>query len=147
MPTAHAKETPTLKECNQCGKCCIHYSDGGLSASAQDIAGWETFNPEIAAYVVDGKIWMDPASGKQLARCPWLEELPFTDGAEPIKYGCSIYHDRPEDCRHYPTSVTEMIRDECEMIEIQDLDSQKQAQISLDKLMADSRPPLSPDKQ
>ncbi|HCX26778.1 MAG TPA: zinc/iron-chelating domain-containing protein, partial [Cellvibrionales bacterium] len=22
-----------MKECNQCGKCCIHYSDGGLSAT------------------------------------------------------------------------------------------------------------------
>lgn len=86
---------------------------------------------------------MDPATGKQLNRCPWLEELPSRDGAESVKYGCSIYHDRPEDCRHYPTSIVEMIRDECEMIEVQDLDAPKQAQIALDKLMADSRPPLS----
>ncbi|HHJ18661.1 MAG TPA: YkgJ family cysteine cluster protein, partial [Gammaproteobacteria bacterium] len=26
-----------MKECNQCGKCCIKYSDGGLSASSSEI--------------------------------------------------------------------------------------------------------------
>lgn len=132
-----------MKQCNQCGKCCIQYGDGGLSASAEEIQNWETFSPAIAEYVVDGQIWMDPVSGKQLTRCPWLEELPIKPGAGSVKYGCRIYHDRPEDCRHYPTSIAEMVRDGCEMIEVQDLDSPKQAQISLDYLMADSRPSLS----
>ncbi len=27
-----------MKACNQCGKCCIHYSDGGLSATTGDDA-------------------------------------------------------------------------------------------------------------
>ena len=132
-----------MKECNQCGKCCIQYGDGGLSASKEDIQRWETFNPAIAKYVVDGEIWMDPASGKQLARCPWLEELPGEPGAVSAKYGCRIYDDRPEDCRHYPTSIAEMVRDDCEMIEVRDLDAPRQAQKKLDLMMADSRPPLS----
>ena len=132
-----------MKECNQCGKCCIHYSDGGLSATAEEIEAWETFNPAIAEYVVNGKIWMDPETGQQLARCPWLEELPQKTGAVSITYGCRIYQDRPEDCRHYPTSISEMLRDGCEMIEVRDLDSPEQAQVALDNIMADSRPPLS----
>lgn len=132
-----------MKDCNQCGKCCIHYSDGGLSATAEDIANWEVFNPAILQYVFEGKIWMDPASGEQLSRCPWLQKLPSSTESAQVKYGCTIYDDRPEDCRHYPTHISEMIRDECEMLELKDLETPKKAQTELDKLMADSRPPLS----
>jgi Fe-S-cluster containining protein len=132
-----------MKECNQCGKCCIRYGDGGLSATAEEIEGWEIFNPAIAEYVVDGKIWMDPDSGKQLTRCPWLEALPPGPDPGPMKYGCRIYHDRPEECRHYPVSIAEMVRDGCEMIELRDLDAPDQAQVVLDQMMADSRPPLA----
>ena len=132
-----------MKECNQCGKCCIHYGDGGLSATAQEVEAWEIFNPAIAEYVANGKIWTDPLTGEQLARCPWLEVLPKSTELEPIKYGCRIYNDRPEDCRHYPVSIADMVRDECEMIEVHDLESPSVAQKQLDRLMADSRPPLS----
>ncbi|MFT7288118.1 MAG: Fe-S-cluster containining protein [Halieaceae bacterium] len=132
-----------MKECNQCGKCCIAYSDGGLSATPADIEGWETFNPDIAEYVANGKIWMDPSSGLQLTRCPWLEELPARMGSAAVMYGCRIYADRPEDCRHYPTSVAEMARDGCEMLELRDLDAPEKAQTALDRIMADSRPPYS----
>ncbi len=132
-----------MKECNQCGKCCIHYSEGGLSATAQEIEHWEIFSPAIVQYVVDGNIWMDPVSGEQLTRCPWLEELTTSLDSGQVRYACRIYHDRPEDCRHYPVSISEMVRDGCEMIEVRDLDAPEQAQIALDRLMADSRPPLS----
>lgn len=131
-----------MKDCNQCGKCCLQYSDGGLSATAEEIDGWEIFNPAIAEYVVDGKIWMDPATGEQLTRCPWLEVLPDLPGAGVVKYGCRIYHDRPRDCRHYPVSIADMVRDDCEMTEVSDLQAPGKAQIALDQLMADSRPPL-----
>jgi Fe-S-cluster containining protein len=130
-----------MKECTQCGKCCLLYGDGGLSASAEDIEAWETFNPDIAEYVVDGKIWMDPDTGKQLTYCPWLELLPADSSSGSDKYGCSIYQDRPEDCRHYPTSIAEMVRDGCEMIEVRDLDAPEKAQRKLDQLMSGSRPP------
>jgi Fe-S-cluster containining protein len=132
-----------MNECNQCGKCCIHYSDGGLSASTEEIEQWELFNPAIAEYVANGKIWMDPVTGEQLAHCPWLEVLPKNSDSEPVKYGCRIYNDRPEDCRHYPVLIADMVRDGCEMIELRDLDAPELAQKTLDELMADSRPPLS----
>lgn len=69
--------------------------------------------------------------------CPWLEKLPGED-----KYTCQIYFDRPDECKHYPVTVEEMIRDECEMLEPHDLRDLKQAQKKLDLLMSDSRPPL-----
>lgn len=79
---------------------------------------------------------MDPDSGEQLARCPWLRELP---GQE--KYICDIYFERPGDCRYYPVTIEQMITDECEMLEPHDLVNPRRAQKTLDKLMADSRPP------
>jgi Fe-S-cluster containining protein len=125
-----------MKECNQCGKCCTRYGGGGLSASATEIAWWETFRPKIFDYVSGGEIWVSPVTGKQMKRCPWLRKLPNQN-----KYICRIYHDRPDDCRHYPVNIEEMARDECEMLEVKDLARPKQAQQALDDLMADSRPP------
>ena len=126
-----------MKDCNQCGKCCIKYSNGGLTASKSEMELWEVFRPHISEYVRDGKLWMDPATGEQITLCPWLRKEPNKE-----IYTCDIYFDRPEDCRHYPTSIEEMVNDECEMIEVLDLKNPKKAQITLDKLMADSRPPL-----
>lgn len=72
-----------------------------------------------------------------MLRCPWLRKLPNRD-----KYICRIYNDRPEDCKQYPVSIEEMVRDECEMLDLRDLHNPKKAQRELDLLMADSRPPL-----
>ncbi|EHV9686579.1 YkgJ family cysteine cluster protein [Vibrio parahaemolyticus] len=127
-----------MKDCNQCGKCCIKYGDGDLAATQEEIVLWELFNPDIFEYVKDGKIWFDPETRKQLHRCPFLELAPKTE--EKDKYTCSIYLDRPEDCRHYPSLINEMVRDECEMIEVVDLVNPKKAQKQLDKLMSSSRP-------
>ncbi len=78
---------------------------------------------------------MHPTTGQQLTRCPWLVELPAQ------KWGCSIYHDRPEDCRHYPVDIPQMVKDQCEMLELKDLSDQVKAQKRLDHLMTESRPP------
>ena len=59
---------------------------------------------------------MDPDSGEQIELCPWLRREP-----EKLQYTCAIYFDRPEDCRVYPATVSDMIKDDCEMIEPQDL--------------------------
>ena len=123
-----------MKPCNQCGKCCIKYSDGGLSATKEESELWETFRPDISEYVRKGEIWFDPKTSKALVLCPWLRKEPNSH-----KYTCDIYHDRPEDCRHYPTHINEMVRDECEMIEPRDLANPQQAQKRLDVLMLDSR--------
>jgi hypothetical protein len=147
-----------MKDCNQCGKCCIKYGNGGLSASASEVEFWETFRPNIYEYVDEGNIWVSPDTGKQLERCPWLRQVPSSDKngqdktsqdkssrykACHIKYTCYIYNDRPDDCKHYPVTVQQMVADECEMIELRDLDNPKQAQTALDKLMIDSRPSFS----
>lgn len=124
-----------MKECNQCGKCCVKYSDGGLSASASEIEYWAVFRPEIHRYVKGGGIWMSPDTGKQLALCPWLRQAP-----NQIKYTCDIYGDCPSDCKYYPVTIEQMINDECEMLESHDLINLRQAQKTLDKMMADSRP-------
>ena len=124
-----------MKECNQCGKCCTKYSDGGLSATADEIEFWEIFRPKISDYVSDGRIWMNPGTGKQLELCPWLRKTPGQK-----KYTCDIYNDRPDDCKHYPITLDQMVTDECEMLDAQDLANPKQAQKLLDILMAESWP-------
>jgi Fe-S-cluster containining protein len=127
-----------LRDCNQCGKCCINYGGGGgLSASPEEIDWWETARPDIARYVRDGRIWASPETGEILDRCPWLEKLPGD-----TKYTCSIYFDRPGDCRYYPVDIAQMVSDDCEMLQPQDLKDFRQAQKKLDFLMSDSRPPL-----
>ena len=122
-----------MKNCNQCGKCCIKYSNGGLSASEDEIQHWDIFNPEVYDFVNNGKIWMNPLTGEQLEICPWLKK-------EKNIYTCDIYFDRPNDCKYYPVTIEQMINDECEMIEERDLEKPEQAQKKLNKLMADSRP-------
>ena len=97
---------------------------------------WENHRPDIFSYVSDGKIWTSPVTGKQMLRCPWLRKLPNQN-----KYICRIYYDRPDDCKHYPVNIDQMVRDECEMLEARDLPNPKQAQRTLDNLLADSRPP------
>jgi len=124
-----------MKDCNQCGKCCVNYSDGGLSVTAVEIEYWEVFRPNISRYVSEGKIWINPATGKQMERCPWLKQLPNQE-----KYICDIYYDRPDDCKYYPVTIEQMIKDECEMLDDKDLANVKQAQKKLDDLMIDSRP-------
>ena len=126
-----------MKDCNQCGKCCTLYGGGDLSASSTDIESWETDRPDVHRYVRGGEIWISPVTGKRMLRCPWLRKVPNQE-----KYLCRIYADRPEDCRHYPARIDEMIRDGCEMLEPRDLRDPKQAQRALDRLMSDSRPPV-----
>lgn len=123
-----------MKECNQCGKCCIKYGNGGLSVSASQLDHWDNCKPEIVKYVNEGNIWMDPDTGKQIELCPWLRKVPGKN-----KYTCDIYYDRPDDCKFYPSTINEMVMDECEMLEDKDLANQKRAQRELDEIMVDSR--------
>jgi len=80
---------------------------------------------------------MSPDTGKQIKLCPWLRKLPNQN-----KYICDIYYNRPDDCKYYPVTIDQMVMDECEMLEVQDMDKPKQAQKTLNKLLADSRPPF-----
>jgi Fe-S-cluster containining protein len=123
-----------MKECTQCGKCCTKYSDGGLSATDNEIDMWQLFRPDIAEYVRNGLIWMSPENGKQLALCPFLRKT-----SNDI-YTCDIYFDRPDDCKSYPVTIQQMLNDDCEMLEETDKVQPVKAQHALDQLMADSRP-------
>lgn len=129
-----------MKECNQCGKCCTKYGGGDLDATQEEIALWELFNPDIFAFVKNNQIWHDPQTGAKLDRCPFLEVVPKVSPQDTNKYTCSIYLDRPEDCRLYPSLISEMLRDECEMLEQHDLTNHKKAQTKLDIIMLGSRP-------
>ena len=124
-----------MKPCNQCGRCCTKYSNGGLSATSDEIEYWQTFRPTIAKFAAFGEIWIDPSTGQQFEICPWLRKA-----VDAELYTCDIYHDRPDDCRVYPTSVDQMILDDCEMIEQKDRDNRKQAQAALAVIMSDSWP-------
>ncbi len=139
-----------MKECNSCGKCCIKYSNGALSATAHEVEYWEVFRPDIAKFIDNGKIWFDPETGKNIELCPWLTVVSgeishgvnddSSKAIEPLRVTCDIYHDRPEDCQIYPVTIAEMIKDGCEMLEPKDFKNPAQAQKDLDILMADSRP-------
>lgn len=124
-----------MKECNQCGKCCIKYGGGDLATTTEEIDLWEQFHPEIFKYVKNDQIWFDPETNVRLKQCPFLEITSQKTRHSPIKYSCSIYSNRPEDCRSYPALISEMIRDECEMIEAGDLLNLKDAKIRLDAIM------------
>jgi len=121
-----------MKACNACGKCCVKYSNGQLSASSEDIELWESLRPDIAEYVRDGKIWFDPQTGDLIELCPWLKK---ESGSK--RFLCDIYFDRPEDCRVYPATVSDMLKDECEMLEPKDLQDLKYAQKVLEDSFSD----------
>lgn len=118
-----------MKACNACGKCCIKYGNGQLSASEEDLSLWDSLRPEIAAYTKKGDIWFDPNTGAKLNFCPWLKPVEGSSA-----YHCDIYYDRPEDCRIYPATVADMVKDDCEMIEAGDLKDLKNAEITLSQI-------------
>jgi len=126
-----------MKNCNSCGKCCETVGNGGLSASSEEIDWWDTHRPDIARYAQDGRIWVNPDTGEYLDHCPWLKRS--IDGT---RTSCDIYHDRPQECRHYPIDIEQMVRHDCEMLERRDLVDIKRAQKNLDVLMTGSRPPV-----
>jgi Fe-S-cluster containining protein len=96
-------------QCRQCGQCCIRLS-GAFSACATeaDIERWEAAGREdILAWVDpivlgDGRvydIWVNPDTGEDVSRCPWLRKVRGTE-----RYRCRIHDLKPEHCRHYPRS-------------------------------------------
>lgn len=123
----------SMKDCNGCGKCCIKYSNGQLSAEKHEIENWEEARPDIFQYTHNGKIWVDPKSKEPLQLCPFLNKQDNSS-----IYTCDIYFDRPNDCRYYPSTLQEMIADECEMIEKKDVQNPAHAQQALELIMSDS---------
>ena len=44
-----------MKDCNQCGKCCIKYGDGGIEASDEDIEmhGLDIYKSPTVDFICD----------------------------------------------------------------------------------------------
>lgn len=96
--------------CKQCGHCCLNLSGAySTSVSEEDIRLWEGEGREdILEWVVpipigEGQmiydIWLNPTTGEEVSRCPWLRKLPNKD-----KYICRIHDVKPAHCRNYPHS-------------------------------------------
>jgi Fe-S-cluster containining protein len=96
--------------CKQCGHCCMHLSGAiDVCATEEDIRRWQENNrDDILAWVdiiyLGGEdrvydIWINPRTGEDVSRCPWLRKLPGKN-----KYICRIHEMKPEHCRNYPLS-------------------------------------------
>ncbi len=96
--------------CKQCGHCCLNLNDAfATTVSEDDILLWESKGRHDILEWVDViplgddeavyDIWINPETGEDVARCPWLRKLPNKD-----KYICRIHDVKPAHCREYPHS-------------------------------------------
>jgi Fe-S-cluster containining protein len=97
-------------KCKQCGHCCLYLEAAHTTVSATDNGLWELEGREDILEWTDpicddsGKvlaydIWIDPKTGEDVVRCPWLRKNP-----EKEEYICRIYDVKPRFCREYPES-------------------------------------------
>jgi len=103
------KSKPDTFKCKQCGNCCLNLRDAFAScafeadvrrweeAGRADILQWVAPIPVGDTYVCD--IWVDPKTGEDVTRCPWLRKVRGSD-----KYTCRIHDLKPDLCRRYPIS-------------------------------------------
>ena len=104
-----------MKDCNQCGKCCINYPYGLGCATDADLARLEAAGrDDVLAWIPKTvpDYWISPITGNEADRCPWLRKMPNQQ-----KYKCLIYDVRPDVCRIYPVDIEQMLKDKCEMLE------------------------------
>jgi len=94
--------------CRRCGRCCLTLVDAYRGCvSDADLERWrQQGRDDLLAWVVTLELgpgnrlhtaWVDPASGDDVERCPWLHEL--ADGSG---YFCGIDAVKPDHCRDYP---------------------------------------------
>lgn len=86
--------------CKQCGHCCLNLRDvrQWQEHDREDVLAWVgpvSAGDEVLAY----DIWISPATGDDVARCPWLRKLPGKN-----RYICRIHEMKPSHCREYPHS-------------------------------------------
>jgi uncharacterized protein len=106
-----------VRPCNGCGKCCEKYGHS-LQANQRDVDRWRSDRPDILRYMdpLLGDLWLNPQTGEEVQRCPWLRKMPREQ-----RFKCRIYELRPDVCRDYPVNVQQMIDDGCEMLEPEDI--------------------------
>ena len=94
--------------CRQCGHCCLKLIDAyNGCVSDNDLLRWQQLGRnDILAWVKTLELgpgnklhtaWVDPDTGDDVDRCPWL--LDMIDGKG---YLCGIDSIKPDHCRAYP---------------------------------------------
>jgi Fe-S-cluster containining protein len=96
-------------ECKRCGNCCMNLTGAFQAcASEADVRRWEEAGRDDILNWVDPiavgdtcvyDIWVNPRTGDDVARCPWLRKVRGAD-----KYTCRIHDLKPDHCRRYPLS-------------------------------------------
>jgi Fe-S-cluster containining protein len=100
---------PNGFKCKQCGHCCLDLTACATWASAEDVERWaREGRDDILEWVVPiavgdvvfaYDIWLDPETGEDVSRCPWLQKLPNKN-----EYICLIQDTKPELCSTFPES-------------------------------------------
>jgi Fe-S-cluster containining protein len=100
---------PNGFKCKQCGHCCLDLNAFATCASEEDVERWASEGrDDILEWVVPVAvgdvvfaydIWLDPKTGDDVSRCPWLQKLPNKN-----EYICLIQDTKPELCSTFPKS-------------------------------------------
>jgi Fe-S-cluster containining protein len=97
------------------------YDAFSTCATDEDIAMWQNAGRKDILEWVDPiqvgthfvyDIWINPVTGDDVKRCPWLRKLPNQD-----KYICRIHDLKPEHCRNYPRSRKHALKTGCKGFE------------------------------
>ncbi|MBI5446724.1 MAG: YkgJ family cysteine cluster protein [Deltaproteobacteria bacterium] len=103
--------------CLQCGHCCRGLGDAfATSADMDDVDRWEREGRFDILEWVDLRLrdvgmmdlWIDPATGDEATRCPWLRKVPREH-----RYRCRIHDTKPRHCREYPKSKKHALMTGC----------------------------------
>lgn len=103
--------------CLQCGHCCRTLGDAfATSADTEDVDRWEREGRFDILQWVDLRLrdvgmmdlWIDPTTGEEVVRCPWLRKVPRED-----RYRCRIHATKPRHCREYPHSKKHALMTGC----------------------------------
>lgn len=97
--------------CRGCGHCCLNLVDAfNGCVSDADLERWQRLGrTDLLARVKTlvlgpGNLlhtaWLDPESGEDVERCPWL-----LDRIDRTGYLCCIDDIKPDHCRAYPENV------------------------------------------
>ena len=109
--------------CKQCGVCCTDLSKAfSICANEEDVQLWDKGRRDDILDWVDSiqirggeyvhTIWVDPTTGMDVTKCPWLKRLPFQN-----KYICQIHDAKPVRCREYPKSKKDTEEKHCQGFE------------------------------
>ncbi|MBT3296843.1 MAG: hypothetical protein HN919_18470 [Verrucomicrobia bacterium] len=105
-------------KCKQCGHCCLNLNAFATCASEEDVERWAREGRDdilewvvpvaLGDVIVAYDVWLDPETGEDVDRCPWLQRLPGTR-----KYVCGIHDVKPDICKDYPVTREHAERTGC----------------------------------